>query len=395
MEIRHLGQNQHWVVTGLLLAALIPAYYLLGLPLQIDWSTFLGIYWIGQTVHSIFAAVLLYIVAFPLKETLIPVWHRYRNEKLRFVLACCFIVPMIWGFGWSIGIMIVLDGLAIIELIDRTRSQPGGFSEAVRRVFFAALYLFVGLILVFAYIHLIASVEFVGAEDPFFNRLDALVFGGATVGSISHAAAGLFPPRIYLFLQTGYTSLFTLIGGALIIIGICFSQDRLFRYVGTLLTAFYLAVGFFYLFPSIGPFFLWRTPQVQSVPLIHASQQAILARTNALWNHSEMIGINVIRPTDYFIAFPCMHLALAAIAFWYLREKRRFLILAVPYMLVLFSAVVLFEWHYLVGIAAGLAVAAFAIMVVETPRKTKVCVPQAQTSYEHDEEEVVLAVESR
>jgi PAP2 superfamily len=366
---RRLAQNQHWFVTGLLIAAVIPAFSMAKLPLHIDWQSFLGIYWIGTAIHSIFGAVLLYAASFPLGETLTPVWRRYWREKPRLVFAALFAVLMACLFGWMGGFLLVVDILAILELLDRSRSSPGRFTEAIRRVFLPAAYLFIGLVTVYAYLHLIVRMEFICADDPSFNKLDALIFHGATVCGTAHAAARYLSSAVYPLLEWWYYSLYTLLGGGLIITALCFTENRAFRYVGTLLTAYYLAVGLFYLFPSMGPFSFCKPPGMEMVPHTRSIQLGMLAKARALWAHSNSPGINIIGPGDYFIDFPCMHLALPAITLWYLRESRRLVLYLIPYVLGLAVAIVIFEWHYFVGMVAGVVVAALAIAVVDFPTR--------------------------
>ena len=90
MNIRRVRENLHWWVTGLLVVAVVPAFSLAKLPLHIDLSAFLAGYWIGETARSVLGAVILYVVTFPLRRTLLPVWNRYRSEKRRFVFAALF-----------------------------------------------------------------------------------------------------------------------------------------------------------------------------------------------------------------------------------------------------------------------------------------------------------------
>lgn len=381
MDFKRVIRNQHWFITCLLIAAVIPLFSTVGLPFQIDWPSFLGIYWIGTAIHAVFGAVLLYIVGFPLRETLAPIWRRCWREKPRLVFAALFAVLMASLFGWIGALLLFVDTLAILELLDRSRSSPGRFTDAIRRVFLPAAYLFIGLVTVYAYLHVIVRVEFICADDPSFNKLDALIFHGATVCGTAHAIARYLPSAAYPFLQWWYYSLYTLIGGALIITALCFRENRAFRYVGTLLTAYYLAVGLFYLFPSLGPFVRCKPPGMEMVPRTDAIQRAMLAKAKALWAHSNTPGINIIGPGDYFIDFPCMHLALSVIALWYLRESRRLLFYLIPYVLGLAVAIVIFEWHYFIGMVAGVVVAAIAIAVVDFPtRRVKAASSCPQTT---------------
>lgn len=66
----------HFVATGFLMLALFPALIVAKLPLRFDWPHFLKTFWLGLTIQSAFFACLLFVVGFPLRETIHPVWAR-------------------------------------------------------------------------------------------------------------------------------------------------------------------------------------------------------------------------------------------------------------------------------------------------------------------------------
>lgn len=363
MDLRKLGRNQHWFVTGLLALALIPLYSLEHLTLVIDWSSFLGIYWIGTTAQSIFCAVILFVIGFPLEKTLAPVWRRYWQEKPRISFAVLFAIFMIWLFGWWGGLMLAVDVLAVLEMLDRSRAKANGFKGEVRKILLPAAYLFLGLVIVYGYIHLIAGVEFAGAYDSLFNKLDAGVFRWTVCGA-DHAVAKYIPLAVYSWLDWVYVSLYSVVGAGIVLTALCSGEARALRYVGTILTAYYVAVGLFYLFPTLGPFSHCTPPGAQLIPHTHDIQQGLLMKARAQWNHSKETWANLIEPSDYYIDFPCMHIPLPTIALWYLRHSRRLVFFLVPYILILGVAVTIFGWHYFTGMAAGVAVGFFAIAVV-------------------------------
>jgi hypothetical protein len=133
--------------------------------------------------------------------------------------------------------------------------------------------------------------------------------------------------------------------------------------VGTILTAYYLALILFFLWPSQGPYYL--CPQhFLDFPIslkAYAIQKASIANSQALWNHSRIRQIS----TDYYIAFPCMHIAQPLIAMWFLRRWRRMVIALAAYDALLLVAIVLLEWHYIVDVLAGILAAGVAIAMVE------------------------------
>jgi hypothetical protein len=94
-----------------------------------------------------------------------------------------------------------------------------------------------------------------------------------------------------------------------------------------------------------------------------ALQRLSIGNSQALWNH---IGIRRIS-TDYYIAFPCMHITQPLVVLWFLRKWKRMAAALVIYDVFLVLAIILLEWHYIVDILAGVGVAAIAILIVDRP----------------------------
>ena len=69
--------------------------------------------------------------------------------------------------------------------------------------------------------------------------------------------------------------------------------------------------------------------------------------------------------TGYFIAFPCMHIATPVVALWFLRQWRRLAVTLLGLDILLCAAIVLLEYHYVVDLIGGVAVAALAIAMVD------------------------------
>jgi L-lactate permease len=89
----------------------------------------------------------------------------------------------------------------------------------------------------------------------------------------------------------------------------------------------------------------------------------MIARVLALWNHVPIHWIS----TDYFIAFPCMHIAQPLIVMWFMRRWKRILIVLCAYDCLLILSILLLEWHYLVDIIGGILVAGIAIAITDPP----------------------------
>ncbi len=347
------------ILSFLLAVALVPAFHFARLPLAIDIPGMASAYWLGTTVRALFVAVVLALIGFPAELTWLPICRRYWSEKARIVVIAVFGLWMFWLFDFWLALTIVIDGIALAELLDR---QPHEFATHLRAVFVPSFYLFCGVMLVFSYNHAIAGMKFVGAYDLFFNRLDVAMFR-TTVPSIAHAALVSLPLWCFRILEFAYYSLYGQIGAAVAITALAGGQRYSIRYVGTLLTGYYIALFIFYLWPSIGPFSICPTHVADyphSLPT-YWTQETILVKARLLWAHNLLPDIRPVNLADYYIAFPCMHIALPLIAIWFLRRWRKIAITLLIFNVLLVASIVLLEWHYLVDLLAGPIVAWLAI----------------------------------
>jgi hypothetical protein len=86
-------------------------------------------------------------------------------------------------------------------------------------------------------------------------------------------------------------------------------------------------------------------------------QNAVLKARLLTTSYKQFNTINA----DYFIAFPCMHIAQPLIVMWFLRRWKRITYALILYDVVLVPAILLLEWHYLVDVIGGILVAGAAI----------------------------------
>jgi len=147
-----------------------------------------------------------------------------------------------------------------------------------------------------------------------------------------------------------------------------------------LLTAYYLGLVLFCLWPSMGPFFtcpnhFFEFPQYLRT---YSAQMGMAAKAHLLATNRGLSQVD----TDYFIAFPCLHIAQPLIVAWYLRKWRRMVILLLAYDVLLIPAILLLEWHYLVDIFGGVAIAVLAIQL-NRPRMMKRRSSLRDETYEH------------
>ncbi len=356
---KYLRDSHYWV-SALLGVALVPLLKRLNLPVDFDWPKLGSAYWLVLAAQSIFVATLLSLFAFTPELPVHPV-RRLRQEVPRLLLVLVYFLVLCWTLTWVKAVIVTVDTVAILEFFRRLK--PADRRKAARSIFPPAIYLFLGFLLVFAYNDIILSLRFFGATDATFNRMDQWLLHGLSVSSLCHWAVHSFPVSFFRDLEFIYFGMFSQIGATLILTGLYDSKRRAFQFVGTILTAYYLALALFYLWPSQGPFYLCPAhfsvfpDQLQT----YALQKWSIANSQALWRHLRVRHIS----TDYYIAFPCMHIAQPLVVVWFLRRWKRILAVLAAYDVLLLAAIVLLEWHYVVDIIAGVLVAGLAIAVVD------------------------------
>jgi hypothetical protein len=277
---------------------------------------------------------------------------------------------MFCAFGFWLGLAVAVDALAAAELMERRKQA---FEAALGDILLPALYLFCGVVLVFAFNHAIAGIRFAGTFDAVFYHLDRLLFH-ASVSNIAHWSLSHLPSQFFALLELAYYSLYSQIGGAIFLTALLGSRWYAMKYVRTLLIGYLIALLVFLVFPTVGPFSICPF-HLSSYPRSLATfwtQEAILAKARMLWAHrltSDVVPVNIV---DYYIGFPCMHVALPSIAIWFLRPwKRIALFLVVFDGMLLVPSIILLEWHYLVDLPAGFAVAFLAIRLTERISKAR------------------------
>jgi hypothetical protein len=327
----------------------------------IDWQGLTGAYWGGLAARALLCSVVLYVVGFPLEQTLKPAWQRYRHEPARFLGAAIFAAVMYRVFGGLLGTMIIVDGLALAEWLERANGSIERINRQFRALLLPAIYLFLGLILVFTYNDLIACARRLDAYDWLYLKLDSLLVPDTSVSQLSKAVLSEAPGWLLSAIEFVYYGMFGQVGAGLILVSLCIGKREGLRYVGTILTAYYLALAIFYVWPSMGPFYtcvdhFTAFPHELST---YGIQQTAIAK-------AKLLAATSYRPynrveTDYFIAFPCMHIAQPLVVLWFLRRYRRMMVLLLAHDILLLPAILLLEWHYYVDLVAGIGVAAFAI----------------------------------
>ncbi len=354
--------RSHWhVVLTLCLATMLwPALRHTGLPLAFDWGIF-PTYWVGLTLQSIFLGVLLCVIGIPSELAVGPWWRRMLGEKIRLVLLVPLLALLVLIFGAWKGLLFGVDIVALLEFIDRTRT--GGTSAKALAVLSPTVYLFVGLITVFGYNDVIAALRFDGTADQLLNRMDIRLLGGASVSTMAQRTLAHLPQASVSWSSFVYFGMFPQLGAGILLLGLRHGAARAVRFVGAVLTAYYIGLLCFYVLPATGPYFLIHSVSGGSAA-VYASENAIAARLVGIHARSTSLLVGA----DYFIALPCMHIVQPLIVLWYLRRWKRIVVALAAYDCMLVAAILLLQEHYVVDLLAGLAVAVAAIALVNEDR---------------------------
>jgi hypothetical protein len=359
--LRQLVSKLHYACTGLLAVLAIPAIQRLRLPMHADWRGMLLVYSTGLGTRSVLCALLFCVLAFPFSQTLGSVWESYRKKKVRLLLLLVFLIIVLSSARqFAVGIPLAIGGLFLVELAERDKVQGSSFHKRMISVLGSAAYLFVGIVLVLIYNDIIVASRFPLSHDSALNNVDMRIFFGRSVSDIAHTWFRVAPDATLRFLDFAYFQMFTVVGAAFLISAYG-SSERGLQFAGSCLTAYYIALLIFYLWPTYGPY-MYCPGHAARYPRYLTSyvfQKGGIADLQAISQRQAWSVANL-----YFIAFPSLHIALPVIAMWFLRRWRVVFWLLVVYSAVVACAVVLLEWHYALDIPGGIAVAALALAVV-------------------------------
>lgn len=234
------------------------------------------------------------------------------------------------------------------------RGSWKGLARRLTAIAIPAGYLFCGLVIVFGYNDVIASVRFYAMYDHFAAAVDSWFLGGSSISAIARRVA-VFHPGFGSWAATVYATFYPVIGAALIFLALKAGRRRAVQFVNTLMVQYYLALFLFFLMPIQGPFY--SSPR-QSTGPDAVEQVMLLEQANQALHHTKtIIGF------DYFIGFPSLHVGMVILAWWFLREWKLPGIVASLYLALVIPSVLLVEWHYLVDVFGGVAVAAASIAI--------------------------------
>jgi hypothetical protein len=357
----------HVVVTIALTLAVVPLLRMNHLPVRFAWVDISETYWMTFAFQGAVAAILLYVIGFSPKETVGPIFGRLRADKRRILVLIPFLL-ILYGLSVVLASAVVwpflaVFSLAVLEWFDRSQGQRDGLLAPIAALAPAAVYLFWGLILVSAYNDIAVASRPNVTYDEAFNRVDTWLMHGISVSGMAHGAIHSLPLWFFKAVEfVYYYCMFPQIGAAMLLLAFRSGRREAFRLSVALLTAYYLAIGIFWLWPTQGPFFLCSShfADFPSNLLTYPIQKGLLEKAASLWAGH---GVGTIG-LDYYIAFPSMHIAIPTIVAIFLKRwKRVFYTLVVVDGLIL-ATVVLLEWHYVLDVIGGLAVAAVVTVLV-------------------------------
>lgn len=351
-----------YCLLGVLVLLAFAAFRQAHLPMLIDFNGIAEAYWLGTAAKSAFAAIVLATCCLPMEQTLAPMLRRFGQSKGLLLLICLMAAGIFWAMPWRLAVIVTVDALGVAELTARLENRM-----RLATVLIPALYLFCGLILVFSLNHAIAGMEDPGKYDPFFYRIDRQLFG-VDVSQLAHWTTGRLPMWFSNALESVYFSLFSALGGTLLLTALLRDARYAAKYVRAIMICYALGLTMFFLLPAKGPYV--NSP-LSAATFGHESrtietQEALAARAESLWQHQLKPDVMHVSPEDYFISFPSLHVALPMIAFWFLRPwKRMARVFLFYFVVLLLPSILLLEWHYLIDFLGGLMTAALAIALSE------------------------------
>ncbi len=337
------------VLVGVALAVLIAIFKVLGISLKFEALTFVGLY-LSIGVQSVAYAVLLIAIQFP-KEILLPNLKRLLRRPEVIVAGLALGVLFFKLFPVDFALPLLVAVLLVFAIPFR----------AATSVLLPGAYLFGGLLTAFCYSVVGVTVRFEPNYDAVLQRIDYYLLFGHSVSQISHQFAAMAPSFVPSVLLVWYALMFPQVGAVLMICSAMVGRSYAMKFVSTILLAYLLSVVVFFVFPTHSPYFTCPDHTVSKLPAWMIDFQENYVRTATARFH----GLRSPVGPEYYISFPCMHIAQPLIAMWYLRRWRRVLTVLIPVNVLLGLSIVLLEWHYAVDLMGGALVAAGSILLIE------------------------------
>lgn len=380
-QIRSVPILFDYVLVGIALALLVPAFRVARLPLKVDVLQIACAYWLGTAGMAVSLAIIAAALCLPYKQVLGPALQRFREkpDRIGVVLLIFLLLVDLKGLGFALVVMAAALGIA--EALERRRS---GARINAYAVLLPAFFLFLGLVAVFSLNHAIAGIRNPQMYDRTLHQLDWALFR-VDVSVLAHWSSSHLPVWCLRTLEGIYFGLYAGLGAALLLTAMLKGAHYAMKFVRAILICYAIAVIVYLVVPAKGPYSicpLHAEQQQHSAPTFW-TQETLASRVQLLWEHKIGPDEEQVNLEDYFISFPSLHVALPIIVFWFIQPWKR---LARSYLAVYIGfflpAVLLLEWHYLVDFAGGFIVAILSILLCERleqrPETADSAVPVAQ-----------------
>jgi hypothetical protein len=341
----------------------LPVFRLARLPYAFDLAALTKGY-LMLPLGAFIVAIMLAVLGLPLRATLLPFFRRIWSKKaLVFLLAPAgFLLCLALGPG--VGLIVFIEALALAELSQRYGER---FGRKLLDLLVPGVYLYFGLMAVFAFNHAIVGIRYGGTTDFTFNWLDSVLFR-ANVSSIAHWSFHHIPLAIFKGFDFIYFSIWSRLGAALTLVAVLGTRRQAIQFVRNLLICYSMALLVFAMVPAKGPYSICAIHNDDYPKSLdsYSTQQELISRMKKLYAHTITEEVREVGVGDYYISFPSLHAALPIIALWFLRRWKRIQKLALFLYCLLLPALVFLGWHYIVDILGGWGVAALSIAVTES-----------------------------
>lgn len=329
----------HFILTACIGLLLIPACMMAKLRIAVSLSTLNWLLIWG--VESIVWAAILYMVYS--RDS----WSELRKFPARIVSALFLTILTVLLYGPATGIGLGITGFSMLEFYSRR-----GNWRRILDAILVWLYLAFGIDVAVLFSSVVVTFRPCTAWDSALNNLDAHLMFGLTVVTLSHRAA-----PAYGIAELVYYGIFGLMGAGILFLCLAGDQRAAFQMCGAILVAYYLSLVIFWFIPALGPFAFGGLPMNLWTS---ATQHASLINATFLYHHAGWVS----PPGAYYVAFPSLHMAQPLIVAWFLRRWRWVSRVIFGYCVLLVPAILILQWHYLVDILGGLAVAFVGVLIV-------------------------------
>jgi hypothetical protein len=347
------------LVLGGVICSLFIALRLIGVPARFAASTFLERYSV-VALQSVAYALILAAIQFP-QQVLVPIKERYQKSPARLVIVILLGLLFFYLYHILAASIFLLIAIAILEAYERHLPL-----RTLANTLLPGCYLFFGLVAVFGFNAAIVTARAANYSAA-VAKLDSYLLLGHQVSELSHRFCAAAPHFVSTALMVSYFTLFAQIGAGLLLVCFAVGRDEAMKFVSTILVAYIITVLIFAIFPSYSPYFSCPDHTHAQLPsLVLQAQESLMAQVD-LRRHHAPVPID----TEYYIAFPCMHIAQPLIVLWFVRKWRRILFSLIVVDFVLAFAIVLLEWHYVTDLLGGAAIAALALAIAYRRRNSR------------------------